>query len=1240
MKKKIVFLPYDFDTAIGINNEGGLTFSYNLEDIDQTESGADIFNGQQSVLWKNMRAAFFEEMRTMYQNLRSTGALSYEKVEQMFEEHQAKWPEAVFNEDAWFKYLAPLVEKGNGSYLSMLQGSKAEQRKWWLYNRFRYIDSKYNAGDSLSDVITVRGYAKSDISVTPYADIYATIKYGSYLVQTRAARNNTYILACPLDNVNDTEIYIYSASQLSDVGDLSGLMVGYADFSKAVRLQNLKIGDSDPQYDNGNLTELYLGNNELLRTLDVRNCSALKEPVDISGCSNIEQVYFDGTGITGLSLPNGGILKTLHLPGSLVNLTILNQTVLTDFVLPSAENLTTLRLENVSSAVNSLALLRGMPANSRVRILGAQWQLPSYTDITSIYSILDTMRGTDEVGGNTEKAQISATIHVPVLSTDQKRALQSRYADIRLEADLWMYRVRFFHDGELVHTAYVASGSDAADPASTGIIPTPEKPAEEDVAYAFAGWDGALTNITEDTDVHSTFEAHPAYKVTFQNYDGTVLLVKKVAEGSNCPDPIQTGEIATPERPGDSTYVYSFLGWTGGSLINVTADRTLTARFTETASYTITFEDYDGTVLLTWYRSYGAAIVDPIKLGLVETPVRPDNWSSGLEYTFWKWDGQNNDGTFPTVSGNKTYVPKYNTTSFYGYYYENYDGTELYREKWRFSETATDPITYGRMPAPTRPDSGSLHYEYFRWDVSFPHTVSGPRHIKAIFRSDAVHTVTFKDWDNTVLDVQQVRDRDNAVDPVKTGKIGTPLRPSTQQYDYTYKGWNKTFNEITANVIVTASYDAVLRSYTVTLLDGSTELAKFTTEYGTPARYLYDKDIVFSDQLPVPTVDSEKIIVNWTPSISDIRADTVAYPVWADVLTDSWEDIFAAEEDGTYLTKYKLGDMKLLDLGPEGVLAMRIAAFDVDDKADGSGKAHITWVAMTPLNSKRCYAQRDFTSGTTRPSVYYFQEIQDETLGTYYQATNSEEYTVGCARFSLSATEETDITVTAFASSQGFHEWMDVWLDNEIILKNIGSIEGDTRTYTIHLAAGTTKVVQAQFARAYPTELGQQHIARISFASEGSFTVKKTNTSSLIAQGGTPEGWKDSHLRDWFTDYLFPLIPSTVASHILEVTKISAIDKNGNYVTTQDKLWLPSAGEVCGPSNNVERTGTQYALRGNPITNYYGFRKNGLPIRWLWLRTQNRLDQTYKSGLITDDSIQNYFSNYAVTLHVVIGFCT
>ena len=86
--------------------------------------------GSRACYGKTCGLPFFDEMKAMYQNLRSTGKLSYEKVERMFEEHQEKWPEAIFNEDAWFKYLAPLVEKGNASYLSMLQGSKAEQRKW------------------------------------------------------------------------------------------------------------------------------------------------------------------------------------------------------------------------------------------------------------------------------------------------------------------------------------------------------------------------------------------------------------------------------------------------------------------------------------------------------------------------------------------------------------------------------------------------------------------------------------------------------------------------------------------------------------------------------------------------------------------------------------------------------------------------------------------------------------------------------------------------------------------------------------------------------------------------------------------------------------------------------------------------------------------------------------------------------------------------------------------------------
>ena len=152
----------------------------------------------------------------------------------------------------------------------------------------------------------------------------------------------------PLDNVNDTEIYIYSASQLKDIGDLSGLKIGYAEFSLATKLQAIKVGDADKSYANPNLTELHLGNNTLLRKLDVRNCPNLTQTVDISGCSNVEFVYFDGTSVAGILLPSAGILKELHLPATITNLTIRNQPSLYDLTVPDYSKITTLRLENVT----------------------------------------------------------------------------------------------------------------------------------------------------------------------------------------------------------------------------------------------------------------------------------------------------------------------------------------------------------------------------------------------------------------------------------------------------------------------------------------------------------------------------------------------------------------------------------------------------------------------------------------------------------------------------------------------------------------------------------------------------------------------------------------------------------------------------------------------------------------------------------------------------------------------------
>lgn len=461
IRKKVVWLPYDMDTAIGINNSGLLVFSYNLEDTDLQQGGEFIFNGQDSVMWTNLRDAFGDQIKAMYQSLRSSGVLSYDVVENAFEEHQEKWSEAIFNEDAFFKYIEPLTNPDSGkqpdaSYLPMAQGSKAEQRKWWLYNRFRYMDSKFNAGDALTDYIMMRAYAVAPQVLTPYADIYLTTAWDGELTQVRATRGQTYTLPCPKDTANDAVVAIYSASQLASVGDLSGLKIKSGNFSMATRIQSLKVGDSDPNYSNTNLTDLQLGNNTLLSVLDVRNCPNLAITVDISGCSNIEEVYFDGTSVAGVTLPNGGILRVLHLPDTITNLTVLNQQNITDLTVPDYSNVSTLRIENCGSTImgdTTKEMVKDIDANARVRLIGINWEMNDGAEFKNVFDILNADRGIDEQGGNINTAQLQGAVHTPIASSIYLKALRSRYPYVTFTADELTNMIKQYLEGTL--TEYV-----------------------------------------------------------------------------------------------------------------------------------------------------------------------------------------------------------------------------------------------------------------------------------------------------------------------------------------------------------------------------------------------------------------------------------------------------------------------------------------------------------------------------------------------------------------------------------------------------------------------------------------------------------------------------------------------------------------------------------------------------------------------------------------------------------------
>lgn len=73
----------------------------------------------------------------------------------------------------------------------------------------------------------------------------------------------------------------------------------------------------------------------------------------------------------------------------------------------------------------------------------------------------------------------------------------------------------------------------------------------------------------------------------------------------------------------------------------------------------------------------------------------------------------------------------------------------------------------------------------------------------------------------------------------------------------------------------------------------------------------------------------------------------------AETISDSWSEIFANETNGTYSTKYSIGDTKLLDLGTEGQVLMQIVAFDTDqlETAAENDKAPITWISKQLLKT-------------------------------------------------------------------------------------------------------------------------------------------------------------------------------------------------------------------------------------------------------------------------------------------------
>ena len=718
---KWMILFYDADSSLGIDNKGKLAFDPYLEDIDYTAGGDPVFNGQGSVLFVNLRKAFYSRIMSMYQELRVDELISYDIVNGKFESHQSKWCEAIFNEDMHRKCLTPMIVDKDSQYLPMLLGKKEMQRKWWLYNRFRFLDSKYVTGSSMDTRIMIRAKSKANVWLTSYVNMYGHVYYNDEMVEHRMERGKPYEYVWSASGAEDAVIGINDADMLTSLGDLSSLQVETIDISLAKHLTSLKIGDASQSYSNKNLTSVTFGNNTLLRHIDLRNCSALDSSINISGCTNIEEVYCEGTSITGINLPNGGVLKTLHLPDTVTNLTICNQPSLLDLVLNDSSKLTTLRLENVGSLIDAPSVISDMADGSRIRALDIDWEVDSEDDLVTLFNKLVKMRGLDENGNNTDAAILTGRIRVNEKVSDEVVGnFYNAFNDVVIDdgtEELYILNYKD-RDGTILYSVRVAEGASAIDPIAEGYIEYPDPIVTETYKYEFAHWSELPTNINRHYIIIATY--HTKFAINF--YNGNNLIYQQWSvQGDAAEDPVENGSIPAPTKAGTTDMSYRFSGW-DNLPTNVQSSTSVYAQYD--VYWAARFWNGNALYLTEWVVD-GGNVVEP--KNYFEDYVNPVRESTAqYNYNFSSWDGD-----FETVmtAPREFYATYSSTTRRYNVYF--YNETELL---YTVEDVPYGSSTYyvGKTPVKIGVENPD-EYVFKGW-LPLPENIVGETYCYALFK--------------------------------------------------------------------------------------------------------------------------------------------------------------------------------------------------------------------------------------------------------------------------------------------------------------------------------------------------------------------------------------------------------------------------------------------------------------------------------------------------------------------------
>jgi hypothetical protein len=589
---------YDFDTALGIDNTGDYVFSYGKEDTDYYVDGDPtsdyVFRVADSVFFCRLRDLFPSELQAMFKNREEKNAWDSNSLITQWDNAQAQFPEELWRLDYERKYYRTYlglsidnsIAKGIDKtfLIGKFFGRKKYARRAFEINQEMYFATKYFGNKALSDVFWIRGNVpigsgiKPNYSLTliPYSDMYVCVQYTSTgtPIHKKVKAGETCFFENNAERMDF--IYVYAASFIQEVGDLSRCYVGDNNFSNATRLQKLVIGSTDDGYENTFMKEVLVENNPLLEYLDLRNISGINTVINVSGCSNLKELYAEGTNASGVIFANGGLLQTAHLP-SITSLSMKNLNYIEDFVVDTYDNLQTLIVENTPN-INTYNMVNNAPLLKIVRLINLNWDSTYHIKDASIFDRLLTMGGVDSSGYETDLSVLSGDAHVAVIKEQQVHNYQEAWSDLDVTYDtlILQYPVTFMNaDGTVLEVQYVDKGEDAIDPttrAENPISPTIASTIEHD--FTFAGWDSSLTDIFSERTITAMYTSSlREYTIKYVS-KGVTMQESKGLYGENVP---YTGTIPTYTAEESGYVYYLFNRWDKSGFID--GDKTVNAIF-------------------------------------------------------------------------------------------------------------------------------------------------------------------------------------------------------------------------------------------------------------------------------------------------------------------------------------------------------------------------------------------------------------------------------------------------------------------------------------------------------------------------------------------------------------------------------------------------------------------------------------------------------------------------------------